>query len=135
MFCYQCGNQIKREFSKFCDHCGSNLEIKPKTFFVKKEVAINMEDEMGRATDLFILWNFNIAASLIFYIFYTKTDDYSYLFMFTIFMLILSWMLLLIKLHDLSILKRSSSKNFMIANFGIPIFGTFYYFLKINQEK
>lgn len=55
MICYQCGYQIKREFSKFCDHCGSNLEIKPKASFTKKEVAINMDIEMERATNLFLL--------------------------------------------------------------------------------
>jgi rRNA maturation endonuclease Nob1 len=49
MICYQCGNQIKREFSKFCDHCGSNLEIKSKTFFAKKEIPTNMDAALNKA--------------------------------------------------------------------------------------
>ena len=134
MICYQCGHQIKREFSKFCDHCGSNLEIKPKTSFAKKEVAINIDDEMERATNLFLLWNGNIVATFIFYIIHIVTDNYAYLFLLVLFMLLLSWMLLLIKLHDLNIRKYSSVKKFILVNFGAPVFGTFYYFIKLTKK-
>ena len=134
MICYQCGNQIKREFSKFCDHCGSNLEIKPKTSFVKKEVAINIDDEMDRATNLFLLWNGNIVATFIFYIIHIVTDSYAYLFLLVLFMLLLSWMLLLIKLHDLNVRKHGSTREFILTNFFVPIIGTFYYFLKLTKN-
>ena len=130
MICYQCGHQIKREFSKFCDHCGSNLEIKPKTSFAKKEVVINIDGEIDRATNLFLLWNGNIVATFIFYIIHIVTDNYAYLFLLVLFMCLLSWMLLLIKLNDLNVRKHGSMKEFIITNFGIPILGTFYYFLK-----
>ena len=134
MICYQCGNQIKREFSKFCDHCGSSLEIKPKTSFAKKEVAINMDDEMDRAINLFLLWNGNIVATFIFYIIHIVTDSYTYLFLLALFMLFLSWMLLLIKLHDLSVSKHGSKREFILINFGMPVIGTFYSFIKLTQK-
>jgi hypothetical protein len=130
MICYQCGNQIKREFSKFCDHCGSNLETKPKTSFAKKEVVISMDDEIERATNLFLLWNGNIVATFIFYIIHIVTDSYTYLFLLVLFMCLLSWMLLLIKLHDLNVSKQGSMREFILMNFCAPIIGTFYYFLK-----
>ena len=134
MICYQCGHQIKREFSKFCDHCGSNLEIKLKRSFAKKEVAINMDDEMERATNLFLLWNGNIVATFIFYIIHIVTDSYAYLFLLVLFMCLLSWMLLLIKLHDLNVSKHGSMRGFILTNFFIPILGTFYYFLKLTKN-
>ena len=134
MICYQCGNLIKREFSKFCDHCGSNLEIKPKTSFAKKEVAINIDDEMERATNLFLLWNGNIVATFIFYIMHIVTDNYAYLFLLMLFMCLLSWMLLLIKLHDLSVSKHDSKREFILINFGMPVIGTFYSFIKLTQK-
>ena len=134
MICYQCGNQIKREFSRFCDHCGSNLETKPKTSFIKKEVAINMDDEIERATNLFLLWNGNIVATFIFYIMHIVTDSYAYLFLLVLFMLLLSWMLLLIKLHDLSVSKHDSKREFILMNFGMPVIGTFYSFIKLTQK-
>lgn len=134
MICYQCGHQIKREFAKFCDYCGSNLETKPKTSFAKKEVVINIDNEMDRATNLFLLWNGNIVATFIFYIIHIVTDSYAYLFLLVLFMLLLSWMLLLIKLHDLNVSKHGSMRGFILTNFFIPILGTFYYFLKLTQK-
>ena len=130
MICYQCGHQIKRDFAKFCDHCGSNLETKPKTSFAKKEVVISMDDEIERATNLFLLWNGNIVATFIFYIIHIVTDSYAYLFLLVLFMCLLSWMLLLIKLHDLNVSKQGSMREFILMNFCAPIIGTFYYFLK-----
>ena len=134
MICYQCGHQIKREFSKFCDHCGSKLEIKQKISFVKKEVVINIDDEMDRATNLFLLWNVNIVATFIFYIIHLVTDSYVYLFLLVLFMCLLSWMLLLLKLHDLNVSKHGSTREFILTNFGIPILGTFYSFVKLTQK-
>jgi DNA-directed RNA polymerase subunit RPC12/RpoP len=134
MICYQCGHQIKSDFAKFCDHCGSNLEIKPKTSFAKKEVAINMDDEMDRATNLFLLWNGNIVATFIFYIIHIVTDSYTYLFLLVLFMLFLSWMLLLIKLYDLNVSKHGSKGEFILMNFGMPVIGTFYSFIKLTQK-
>ena len=134
MICYQCGHQIKREFSKFCDHCGSNLEIKPKTSFIKKEVAINMDIEMERATNLFLLWNGNIVATFIFYIIHLVTDSYTYLFLLVLFMCLLSWMLLLTRLHDLALRQNHSTKKFILTNFGAPVLGTFYSFIKLTQK-
>lgn len=134
MICYQCGNLIKREFSKFCDHCSSNLETKTKTSFTKKEVAFNIDDEMERATNLFLLWNCNIVAIFIFYIIHIVTDSYAYLFLLVLFMCLLSWMLLLIKLHDLNVSKHGSKREFILTNFGIPIIGTFYSFMKLIQK-
>ena len=135
MICYQCGHQIKREFSKFCDHCGSNLETKPKISFAKKEVAINMDDETDRATNLFLLWNGNIVATFIFYIIHIVTDSYTYLFLLVLFMCLLSWMLLLIKLHDLNVSRHGSTREFILTNFFVPIIGTFYYFLKLTDHQ
>jgi len=43
-------------------------------------------------------------------------------------------MLLLIKLHDLSIRHYQSTKQFMLTNFGLPIIGTFYSFIKLTQK-
>jgi len=134
MICYQCGNQIKREFSKFCDHCGSNLETKPKTSFSKKEVVISIDDEINQATNLFVLWNGNIVATFIFYTFHVVTDGYAYLFLLVLFMLLLSWILLLIKLHDLNVIKHGSKREFILTNFGIPIVGTFYSFIKLTHK-
>ena len=137
MICYQCGHKIKENFANFCDHCGSNLNEKLKTRALNQsspKEAINLKDEMDHVTNLFLLWNFNIAASFIFYIIHMKTDNYGYLFLIVIFMLIVSWMLLLMKLYDLAILKHDSMKNFIVANFGLPFLGTFYYFLKMMKK-
>ena len=137
MICYECGHRIKRNFANFCDHCGSDLneKVKPKALNQgPAKETINLNDEIDRVTNLFLLWNFNIAASFIFYIIHMKTDDYGYLFFIILFMLILSWMLLLMKLHDIALLKQDSMKKFILANFGVPIVGTFYYFLKINHK-
>ena len=137
MICYECGHRIKRNFANFCDHCGSDLneKVKPKALNqAPAKETINLNDEIDRVTNLFLLWNFNIAASFIFYIIHMKTDDYGYLFFIILFMLILSWMLLLMKLHDIALLKQDSMKKFILANFGMPIIGTFYYFLKINHK-
>jgi hypothetical protein len=137
MICYQCGHRIKRDLANFCDHCGSDLNEKFKSKALNQSPpkdAINLNDEMDRVTNLFLLWNFNIAALFIFYIIHMKTDDYGYLFLIILFMLILSWMLLLIKLHDVAILKHDSMKKFIVANFGMPLLGTFYYFLRIMKK-
>jgi uncharacterized membrane protein YvbJ len=123
MICYECGHRIKRNFANFCDHCGSDLneKVKPRALNQKPtKETINFNDEIDRVTNLFLLWNFNIAASFIFYI--------------ILFMLILSWMLLLMKLHDIALIKQDSMKKFILANFGVPIVGTFYYFLKIHHK-
>ncbi len=137
MICYQCGHKIKGDFANFCDHCGSDLNEKFKSKVLNQsppKEAINLDDEMDRVTNLFLLWNFNIAASFIFYIIHMKTNDYGYLFLIILFMSILSWMLLLIKLHDLAILKHDSMRNFIVANFGLPFLGTFYYFLRMAKK-
>jgi uncharacterized phage infection (PIP) family protein YhgE len=137
MICYQCGHQIKRDFANFCDHCGSDLNEKARPKNLNQtsvRETINLNDEMDRVTNLFLLWNFNIAASFIFYIIHMKTDDYGYLFLIILFMLILSWMLLLMKLHDVALLKHDSMKKFIVANFGMPLLGTFYYFLRIMKK-
>ena len=134
MICYQCGHQIKRDFAKFCDHCGSNLETKPKTSFSKKEVVISIDDEINQATNLFVLWNGVIATSFVFYIIHIYSDNFTYLFLLVLFMLILSWMLLLTKLYDLSVRNSQSSMQFILTNFGIPILGTFYSFIKLTQK-
>jgi uncharacterized membrane protein YvbJ len=84
MICYECGHRIKRNFANFCDHCGSDLneKVKPRALNQKPtKETINFNDEIDRVTNLFLLWNFNIAASFIFYIIHMKTDDYGYLFL------------------------------------------------------
>ena len=134
MICYQCGHQIKRDFAKFCDHCGSNLETKPKTSFAKKEIVISIDDEINQATNLFVLWNGVIATSFVFYIIHIYSDNYTYLFILVLFMLILSWMLLLTKLYDLSVRNGQPTKEFILTNFGIPILGTFYSFIKLTKK-
>ena len=134
MICYECGHRITRDFAKFCDHCGSSLEIKPKRAFLKKEVVVKIEDEIDKATNLFLLWNSAIAATFIFYIIHTVTDGYIYLFLLVLFMLVISWMLLLTKLYDLSIRHHQSSKQFMLIHFGLPIIGTFYSYIKLTQK-
>jgi hypothetical protein len=134
MICYECGYRIRRDFAKFCDHCGSSLEIKPKKGSLKKEVLVNIEDEIDQATNLFLLWNSAIAATFIFYIIHAITDGYIYLFLLVLFMLVVSWMLLLTKLHDLAIRQRQPTKQFMLTNFGLPIIGTFYSFTKLTQK-
>ncbi|QDC99175.1 zinc ribbon domain-containing protein [Candidatus Methylopumilus universalis] len=134
MICYECGHRIRRDFAKFCDHCGSSLEIKPKKAFLKKEVVVNIEYEVDRATNLFLLWNSVIAATFVFYIIHVVTDGYIYLFLLVLFMLVLSWMLLLTKLHDLSLRHHQPTKQFILTNFGFPIIGTFYSFIKLTQK-
>ena len=134
MICYECGHRIRRDFAKFCDHCGSSLEIKPKKASVKKEVTIKIEDEIDQATNLFLLWNSAIAATFVFYIIHAVTDGYIYLFLLTLFMLVVSWMLLLTKLHDLALINHQSTKKLILMNFGIPIIGTFYSYIKLTQK-
>ncbi len=134
MICYGCGHQIKRDFAKYCDHCGSSLEMKPKQTSVKKEVVVKIENEIDQAANLFLLWNSAIAAAFIFYIIYFITDGYLYLFLLVLFMLVVSWILLLTKLHDLASRYHQSSKQFILMNFGLPIIGTFYSFIKLTQK-
>jgi len=134
MICYECGHHIRRDFAKFCDHCGSSLEIKPKKVSVRKEVVVKIEDEIDRTTNLFLLWNASIAATFVFYIIHVVTDGYIYLFLLVLFMLVVSWMLLLTKLHDLSIRHHQPTKEFILTNFGLPIIGTFYSFIKLTQK-
>ena len=134
MICYECGHHIRRDFAKFCDHCGSSLEIKPKKGSLKKESVVEIEDEIDQATNLFLLWNSAIAATFVFYIIHAVTDGYIYLFLLVLFMLVVSWMLLLTKLHDLSIRHHQPATQFMLTNFGIPIIGTFYSYIKLTQK-
>ena len=134
MICYECGHHIRRDFAKFCDHCGSSLEIKPKKASLKKEVTVKFEDEIDQTTSLFLLWNASIAATFVFYIIHVVTNGYIYLFLLVLFMLVVSWMLLLTKLHDLSIRHHQPNKQFMLTNFGLPIIGTFYSFIKLTQK-
>ena len=134
MICYECGHAIRRDFAKFCDHCGSTLEIKPKKASLKKEVAVKIEDEIDQATNLFLLWNSAIAATFVFYIIHIVTDGYIYLFLLTLFMLLVSWMLLLTKLCDLALINHQSIKKLILTNFGIPIIGTFYSYIKLTQK-
>ena len=134
MNCYECGHFIKRDLAKFCDHCGSSLEIKPKKISIKKEASIKIEDEIERANNLFILWNSTIAATFVFYIIHAVTDSYIYLFLLVLFMLVVSWMLLLTKLHDLTLIKHKSTKKLVLTNFGVPIIGTFYSYIKLTQK-
>ena len=133
MHCYECGHLIKRDLAKFCDHCGSSLEIKPKKTSIKEEVMVTIEDEIDQATNLFLLWNASIAATFIFYINHAVTDGYIYLFLLVLFMLTRSWVLLLMKLHDLALRHHEPTKKFMLTNFGMPIIGTFYSFIKLTQ--
>ncbi len=134
MICYECGHVINKNFAKFCDHCGSSLEIKPKKASSNKEVVVRIDDEIDKATNLFLLWNSAIAATFVFYIIHVVTDGYIYLFLLVLFMLVMSWMLLLTKLHDLSIRQHQTTKQFVLTNFGIPIIGTFYSFIKLTQK-
>ena len=134
MICYECGHLIRRDFAKFCDHCGSNLVIKPKKASLKKEVVVKIEDEIDQASNLFLLWNSAIAATFVFYIIHVVTDGYIYLFLLVLFMLVLSWMLLLTKLHDLTLINHQSTKKLILTNFGLPIIGTFYSYIKLTQK-
>ena len=134
MICYECGHRIRRDFAKFCDHCGSSLEIKPKKASLKKEVLVKIEDEIDQASNLFLLWNSAIAATFVFYIIHAVTDGYFYLFLLVLFMLVVSWMLLLTKLHDLSMRHHQPTNEFILTNFGVPILGTFYSYIKLTQK-
>ena len=134
MICYHCGHKIKENFANFCDHCGSSLEIKPKKASKKEEV-IKVENEIDQATNLYLLWNCAIAAAFLFYIIHAITDDYIYLFLLVIFMLLVSWILLLSKLHDLTLINNHSIKKLILINFLLPIIGTFYSFVKLTQNK
>ena len=134
MICYECGHLINKDFAKFCDHCGSSLEIKPTKASSKKEITIKIEDEIDKAANLFLLWNSAIAATFVFYIIHVVTDGYIYLFLLVLFMLVVSWMLLLTKLHDLSIRQHQTSKQFMLTNVGLPLIGTFYSYIKLTQK-
>jgi hypothetical protein len=134
MICYECGHLIKRDFAKFCDHCGSSLEIKTKKSLIKKEVVVKIEVEIDQATNLFLLWNSAIAATFVFYIIHVVTDGYIYLFLLVLFMLVVSWMLILTKLHDLSLRHHQPTSKFILTNFGLPIIGTFYSYIKLTQK-
>jgi hypothetical protein len=122
MICYECGHAIRVDFAKFCDHCGSGLEIKPKKASLKKEAVVKVEDEIDQATNLFLLWNSAIAATFIFYIIHVVTDDYIYLFLLTLFMSVVSWMLLLTKLYDLALINHQSIKKLILTNFLIKVY-------------
>ena len=93
-----------------------------------------LENEIDQVTNLFLLWNGAIVAAFVFYIIHVITDGYIYLFLMTLFMLVVSWMLLLTKLHDLALINNQSTKKLILANFGIPIIGTFYSFIKLTQK-
>ena len=134
MICYECGHRIRQDFAKFCDHCGSSLEIKPKKTSVRKEEVVKIEDEIDQTTNLFLLWNASIAATFVFYIIHVVTDGYIYLFLLVLFMLVISWMLLLTKLHDLSVRDHQPTNQFILTNFGLPIIGTFYSFIKLTEK-
>jgi hypothetical protein len=97
-------------------------------------VAVKIEDEIDQATNLFLLWNASIAATFVFYIIHAVTDGYIYLFLLVLFMLAVSWMLLLTKLHDLSVRHHQPAKEFILTNFGVPIIGTFYSYIKLTQK-
>ena len=134
MICYECGHVINKDFAKFCDHCGSSLETKPKHPSPKKEIKTNIKEEIDQATNLFLLWNGSIAATFVFYIIHIVTDGYIYLFLLVLMMMTISWMLLLTKFHDLAIKHHQPTKQFMLTNFGMPIIGTFYSFIKLTQK-
>ena len=134
MICYQCGHKIKGDFARFCDHCGSSLEIKPKKISIQKEVTVKIEEEINQATNLFLLWNLSITGSFVFYIIHAVTEGYIFLFFIVLFMLAVSWMLLLTKLHDLALRHHEPTKKFMLTNFGLPVIGTFYSFIKLTQK-
>ncbi len=134
MICYQCGHKIKGDFARFCDHCGSSLEIKPKKISIQKEVTVKIEEEIDQATNLFLLWNLSITGSFVFYIIHAVTEGYIFLFFMMLFMLAVSWMLLLTKLHDLALRHHEPTRKFMLTNFGLPIIGTFYSFIKLTQK-
>ena len=133
MICYECGHKIKGNFARFCDHCGSSLEIKPKKISIQKEVMVKIEEEIDQATNLFLLWNLSITGSFVFYIIHAVTEGYIFLFFIVLFMLAVSWMLLLTKLHDLALRHHEPTRKFMLTNFGLPIIGTFYSFIKLTQ--
>jgi len=135
MICYECGHVINKNFAKFCDYCGSSLENKPKKASVRKEVVVKIEDEIDQTTNLFLLWNASIAATFVFYIIHVVTDGYIYLFLLVLFMLVVSWMLLLTKLHDLALINHQSTKKLILTNFGLPIVGTFYSYIKLTQKN
>ena len=134
MICYECGHKIKGNFARFCDHCGSSLEIKPKKISIQKEVMVKIEEEIDQATNLFLLWNLSITGSFVFYIIHAVTEGYIFLFFIVLFMLAVSWMLLLTKLHDLALRHHEPTKKFMLTNFGLPVIGTFYSFIKLTQK-
>ncbi len=134
MNCYECGHQIKKDLARYCDHCGSSLEINPKKNTLKKEVVVKVENEIDQAANLFLLWNSAIAGAFIFYIIHAVTDGYLYLFLLVLFMLVVSWILLLTKLHDLASQHKQTTKQFILTNFGLPIIGTFYSFIKLTQK-
>ena len=134
MICYECGHAIRRDFAKFCDHCGSSLEIKSKKASSKREAAVKIEDEIDQASNLFLLWNSAIAATFVFYIIHVVTDGYIYLFLLVLSMLVVSWMLLLTKLHDLALINHQSTGKLILTNFGLPIIGTFYSYYKLTQK-
>ncbi len=137
MICYECDYKIKRDFANFCDQCGADLnemnKPKVKNQDTQKNI-ISLDLEMERVTDLFLLWNFNIVASFIFYIIHLKTDHFGFLVLIILFMLILSWILLLMKLREIAVLRHDSMKKLMLINFGLPFLGTFYYYLKMTQK-
>ena len=63
MICYECGHRIKGDFAKFCDHCGSSLEIKSKkqalrdvtNLVSEAEIIGDTVDEV--TTELKAIWN------------------------------------------------------------------------------
>ena len=97
-------------------------------------MVVKIEDEVEQATNLFLLWNSAIAATFVFYIIHAVTDGYIYLFLLVLFMLAVSWMLLLTKLYDLSMRHHQPTKEFILTNFGFPIIGTFYSYIKLTQK-
>ena len=135
MICHHCGNCIKKDFANFCDSCGMDLRVRIKKTISSVKQETHIIEEVERASNLFLLWNVNILAAFIFYIIYITMDSYAFLFLLTLFMLVLSWMLLLMKLHDLTIRQNLSSKKFILMNFGAPVLGTFYYFLNLTHKN
>jgi|GEM_PF-1102901 len=141
MYCLECGHQIKDDFAKFCDHCGTELskqKILQKNPITKTIAqSLSIEDNLNRVTHIFAIWVISlIIASLFFVIYHYRTHN---LFLpITGFVGVLFiWMILLFLLEDLADQLEVPVLQYVYMPLIFPIVGTFfsYYYLVSKISK
>ena len=141
MYCLECGNQIKNNFAKFCDHCGTELS-KQKIIQkepIKKIVAqsISIEDDLSRVGHIFAIWVTSLIVAGLLFVIYQYRIHNLFLPVAGFIGVLFIWMILLFVLEDFADRVRVSSLQFVYVPLILPIAGTFfsYYYLIAKTSK